>query len=423
MSSCLLFDLPRAGTALSDLLARLWHVVPDFHADLLVPVIPRALGPAADRQRLLCPIALSDALLDGEFRNELRQAIPGLILRLLDMDAAMDMLSVAANPVIDLPAGEIVEGWSRAMRTVQADLAHSRRWAILPAAQAIAVAHIDTGITPDHPCFSGSAPRLAEGLNLAELGLPACDPWPERARHVDRPGHGTATASVLMASEDHRLRGVLPGANLFPIRLSKGGGLADALRYAMSSQNCDVVSLSAGGVPAGLDVQAAARALYEGGVIVCAAADDMRPPLPGTILVSGSCIPPDAEPHLCLPWEGAARDPAVTISAPALDVAVAGWAGLGPIRLPTYRLASGTGLAAAMVAGAAALWLGRHGARALKGAELYGWRRVEAFRHCLRHSARPWSLAVIGHGKGVLDIDALLDTPLPPADRLDRTEF
>ncbi|MBN8487470.1 MAG: hypothetical protein J0M20_07075, partial [Burkholderiales bacterium] len=44
------------------------------------------------------------------------------------------------------------------------------------------------------------------------------------------------------------------------------------------------------------------------------------------------------------------------------------------------------------------------------------WQRVEAFRHCARASARvPAGWNPGAFGSGILDLEALLQCPLPPA--------
>ena len=74
------------------------------------------------------------------------------------------------------------------------------------------------------------------------------------------------------------------------------------------------------------------------------------------------------------------------------------------------------------VSGAAALWLAFHDAKLDPYADK-PWQRVEAFRHCLVHSARKparWDSALFG--AGILDMAALLDVPLPAPDTLTYNE-
>lgn len=436
----LLFDVPGSCTALAMLHKRLRLMYPLFHPDLLVPIIPRSIIPATDRRRLLCPAPLVAAI-QGQgnlsLKTLLAREAPGIIVTELDGDQAADMLAVAASPVMDsIPAGELVGGYSRALRAVRADVAHQRRWSVLPLAAGIAIAHIDTGIDETHPCFANDRPRVESGVNFVEPGHPPRDPYPRERTYVGMPGHGVRTASVLMASDENRMKGIVPGASLFPYRITDvtiidipgvRTKLADALLHSMQRRDCDVVSLALDDPtqPAS-SVVAAVAALYEGGVIMCCASGNVSPTvvapanLPGTIAVGGSMVPTDGPTMVHRPWDSASSGDEVDISAPADKVLRAHWHGLGDTVLPAYGIGDGTSYAASMVAGAAALWLARHGPRALKAAGLTGWKRVEAFRHCLKTSAQPWTGTVTGYGAGVLDVAALMDVPLPIAASLSR---
>ena len=159
---------------------------------------------------------------------------------------------------------------------------------------------------------------------------------------------------------------------------------------------------------------------YEAGVIVVAAAGDIVTEVtyPGrherVVTVSAT----DCHDH---PWIGAGRGLAVDICAVGVDVFHADVALVDGEEVPCYRTGgTGTGYAAAEVAGAAVLWLAYHG----RNLERYGrsWRRVEAFRECLTDSAHTpsvWNERL--WGAGILNLAELLRTPLPdPADLTSR---
>jgi hypothetical protein len=116
-------------------------------------------------------------------------------------------------------------------------------------------------------------------------------------------------------------------------------------------------------------------------------------------------------------------DPQIVVAAPGGDIwgtAVERQTGR-PGERYTYRWSDGTTFSAAYVAAASALWLEHHEA-ALAVRYREPWQRVEAFRHCVAQSARPFRNPPSKrlYGAGVLDVRALLDWPLPRADTLRR---
>jgi subtilisin family serine protease len=281
----------------------------------------------------------------------------------------------------------------------------------------IVVHQPDTGWT-SHPELGGDDPvgLLEQGQNFVERGTLPRDPM--TSGPLRQPGHGTATASVLgarpkttVAREDDGvmvdLLGVAPSVTVVPIRVTESviilgwqRRLAEAIEWAVSA-GARVISMSLGGI-GGSRLERACRLAEASGVIVVCAAGNYYPcvvaPASYSTVIAVAAIGPDGAP-----WRWSARGDAVTISAPGHRVWVAGWSKeLNPVA----RLGSGTSFATACVAGAAALWLARHGADTPKGdARVPG-----LFRAALDRAATPIGRA--GYGAGMLDVGRLLDLPL-----------
>ncbi|WP_236008004.1 S8 family serine peptidase [Nakamurella leprariae] len=123
------------------------------------------------------------------------------------------------------------------------------------------------------------------------------------------------------------------------------------------------------------------------------------------------------------PWAESHRGPNVDITAPGDAVWVAGF---DPARVdadgtcvPVVRAASGTSYSAAIVAGAAAVWLAHWGGRRRLTQRYPGVPLAWVFREALQRSATPHpdaSWDAVDFGPGVLDVHRLLTTPLPPPD-------
>ena len=109
--------------------------------------------------------------------------------------------------------------------------------------------------------------------------------------------------------------------------------------------------------------------------------------------------------------------PHIDVWGPANDInhAVASLKSDGTLDTDTYPSdGSGTSYATAHVTAAAAMWIVHHGVHI---DEMYGnmpWMRVEAFRQLLKSSSKP----IVGDqqpapGTGILNINVLLNAPLP----------
>lgn len=239
------------------------------------------------------------------------------------------------------------------------------------------------------------------------------------------PSHGTRTASLITggkikpAYENDGNTGILYDTNsallkLIPYRIAKtvvllgsGKDLVNAANHAISN-GADIMFMCMGSYPRPM-IEKVAKLAYDSGVIwVCAAGNEVEmvvaPALyPGTIAVAA--INPNEQP-----WRGTSYGAAVDIAAPGESVYVP-FADKDGREIMAYG--DGTSYATPHVAAAAALWKAFHSA-ALKEKYPEKWQVTEAFRYCLKKSARkPANWKDNLYGAGILDIDKLLKQKLP----------
>ena len=249
-------------------------------------------------------------------------------------------------------------------------------------------------------------------------------------------GHGTRTGAVLagyfvrqsLAGALNGYFGAAPQVPYVPARISNSvivsdaqPALAEAITYLVSI-NCKVITLSMGfplipifGGGVIPEVKRAINLAYDSGVIlICAAGNVVSKvvapaALNRTIAVGGSA-------QSDVPWIGSSCGPEVDLSAPAWPIYRATMDRSGK---PTYGFGDGTSFATALTAGAAALWLARHG-NALQAAYPQPWQRVAAFKKLVTANARVpaggWDTTHFGNG--ILNADALLLASLPAATSL-----
>jgi len=347
-------------------------------------------------------------------------------------------LEDAAGPAVvevlpDLPASFAAPPAAAIALPRDPDLPESapKHWSIenvkAPAAWAVTrgggvvVGHPDTGYRI-HDELTADALDLGRDRDVIDGDDDALDPL-ERGTGPEWlfPGHGTRTASVIAGRESGLLVGVAPAATIVPIRTIRtvirvfAGDVAKAIDYARSI-GVDVISMSFGGLPFP-GVHAALRRAVNDGIIVLAAAGQYAPfhvvvwpaAYPECLAVAGT----NAEDR---PWRYSSRGREVVVSAPGESI----WAPKvveGEVDQISHGY--GTSFAVAHVAGAAALWVARHGHAAL--VERYVAPRVqEAFRHLLgtKGFRRPASWDAGAMGAGILDVEALLNADLPPADEV-----
>lgn len=282
----------------------------------------------------------------------------------------------------------------------------------------IVIAHPDTGYTAHPELIEGSTLLAARGYDYEDDRSDPVDPLVGRA-----PGHGTATASVILSAPSGKrndrkksVTGVAPRASLIPIRVSSGVVHLSFRRlvrgiYHAIDEKAHVLSMSLGGPYASDSLQTAIRSAVNEGIIVIAAAGNVWPfvvypaKLDETLAVAAS----NCED---LPWSRSAKGDQVDVAAPGESVwrAKAGRSAGAPFAVAR---SSGTSYAAAMTAGLCALWLAFHGRRTLL--QRYGKENLAAaFRHVVKVSAKkPLGWNAAEYGSGIVNATGLLSLPLP----------
>lgn len=299
------------------------------------------------------------------------------------------------------------------------------------------IAHIDTGYDKSH---AARPERILENLERNFVdgdGEPNSAQDPNRGHLFDNSGHGTGTIGILagrqVAQNGNDYLGGAPDADILPIRIANSVLLvytsvfAQGLQYAVQQQ-CDVVSLSMGGLPSAAWNEAV-NAAYEAGVCIVAASGDCFGGLPThhvvyparyhrTIAACG--VMADGRPYYDLPktviegnW-GPDKSMTAALSAYAPNIP---WAKFG-CDTAIRQNGEGTSASTPQVAAAVALWYEKY-----KNLLPRDWRRVEAVRNALFTSAAPPDDANRQFlGRGILKANAALalapvmNLPKTPAD-------
>jgi hypothetical protein len=288
-------------------------------------------------------------------------------------------------------------------------------WALSPAGQdrgtGIHVFQPDTGVVSPHAELPNSLPSTPGARNFVEPGTKPVDPMTGK-----NPGHGTATASVVVSPANAGLTGSAPKATLTPLRALTSvvvfdqSNVAAAIDHARQS-GAHVITMSLGGVPSAA-LHAAVKAAVKANIIVLAAAGNCVGVVvyparyPETIAIGGSNFDDK-------PWRGSCRGAQVIVSAPAefVPCAEAKHPASGP---GMNRKGQGTSFAVALTAGVAACWLAHNGRDKLLQivAAKPGRTLQDMFRNLLRRSARKvagWPTDELGTGivnaKALLEID------------------
>ena len=246
--------------------------------------------------------------------------------------------------------------------------------------------------------------------------------WP-----LPNPGHGTATASVIVGqgTATEGIVGLAGRSLLVPIRATESvvqvfdSDVAKAVAHTRQV-GCHVVTMSLGG-KGFFGLRDEIQRAVDAGMIVMAAAGNFADIVTAPASYDNCLAVAATGPGDTL-WAESSRGTAVDVSMPGACVYVAGY---DDNKAPIVRMANGTSYAVAHLAAAAALWLAHHDRQLL--INKYGARRMQAaFLTTLR-----WpGVCVVppgwdpGYGVGRVDLLALLHAPLPePADLVNVTAF
>jgi len=314
--------------------------------------------------------------------------------------------------------GTNVPGWA----TIKLNVPTA--WQQVPGLGAgIAIGQPDTGFTEHWALFrdaagATSAIDKARDRDVLDGDDDSTDPLRARWWWKDNPGHGTATASVVVGRQGGKVIGSAPGADLVPIRaihsviLVFDGDVARAVNHART-HGCHVVSMSLGGVGFAMALRDAIGAAIDDGLIVLAAAGNQV----GFVVAPANYAEVVAVAATNIqdqPWSGSSRGTAVDVAAPGESVVVARALKSQSGTMFKAARGSGTSFSVALTAGVAALWLARHGRDALIAR--YGKPGIQpVFASLLRQTARRPAGWNADYGAGIVDAAALLVAPLPAA--------
>jgi serine protease len=245
--------------------------------------------------------------------------------------------------------------------------------------------------------------------------------WP-----FPNPGHGTATASVIVGqgTATEGIVGLAGRSLLIPIRATESvvqvfdSDVAKAVAHARQV-GCHVVTMSLGG-KGFFGLRDEIQRAVDAGMIVMAAAGNYADIVTAPASYDNCLAVAATGPGDTL-WADSSRGTAVDVSMPGACVYVAGYTDTTPI----VRMANGTSYAVAHLAAAAALWLAHHGREFL--INRYGARHIQA---AFLATVRWPGVCVVppgwdpGYGVGRVDLLALLNAPLPePADLVNVAAF
>jgi len=260
------------------------------------------------------------------------------------------------------------------------------------------VAQPDTGITAHAELADIS---VVPGFDVLDNDADPTDP-------LDgvNPGHGTATASVVVSGPAGTVTGSAPGASLMAIRAVESVfritqvSVARAIDWAVD-HGAHVITMSLGGIFS-FTLERALRRAVNADVIVLAAAGNCI----GSVVWPArfdECIAVAGVDIRDAKWRGSCSGAAVDISAPAENV----WRATVP---NGSGQGQGTSFAVALAAGTAALWLSHHGRANLIGAaRARGETLQDMFRRMAGATARrPSGWDSSSMGAGIVDAHALL---------------
>ena len=339
----------------------------------------------------------------------------------VDMDPTIGIGAFGANPCATNPPPldwvHTILHWPEAM----AEMSDATRGGI-----GISVGQPDSGYTL-HPNLGAAGLDLNRDRDVIDGDDDAIDDltpnpnWP-----LPNPGHGTATASVIVGqgTPTEGIVGLAGAARLVPIRATESvvqvfdSDVAKAVAHARQV-GCHVVTMSLGG-KGFFGLKGEIQRAVDAGIIVMAAAGNYvqivtAPASYDNCLAVAATGPGDT------PWVDSSRGRAVDVSMPGSCVYVAAYND----KTPLVGMGNGTSFSVAHLAAAAALWLAHHGRQVL--INKYGVKRIQAaFLTTLRWPGVCVVPAVWDpdYGVGRVDLLALLRAPLPePGDLVEVGAF
>lgn len=331
----------------------------------------------------------------------------------------------------------------------------------------ITVAQLDTGIIP-LPSLTQTY-KLSAGMSGLQLPdennrlpnfnfvQPDTEPWDNDPKAPSF-GHGTSTASLLVGWTDSRsrgassFRGVAPWIRLLPIKVTDSvimvghmptGGTADIKNLAAGidaaiQQGADIISVSLGALfDTERILQTTVQKALDQGIIIIAAAGQTFPvnliPLPARL---DGVIAVTASSKSGKPWKDGFTGKHIAWAAPGENIchirakkissgaspadfkdtltALVGRSGEMLTFAESMVSASGTSYSTAYTAAAAALWLQNHNRAGLIGR--YGLKNISKI---FSRTATRFAMDVPDdwdrnkHGAGILNIQRLIEAPLP----------
>lgn len=413
------------------------------------PPLALDVAPAPDLTPLYSLPAGADASLVGQFRQfglhrffVLKLPIDHIELeavlgdqkraRLFEVKALLRQHTQLASIAVDLPVEGLAGSGTTRPSTAATAGWHLTAIGVDAANRAgitgagVRIAHPDTGWTR-HPELPLACLDLDHQFNVFNPLLSAEEPledaWKTGQIGTFHSHHGTATGSVIVSTDvaatgTGDVLGVAPGARIIPIRcasavlLLSGVSLSIAILRAVFAR-ADVISMSLGGL-GGKHLQAVLKLAVARNIIPVAAAGNMFPlvvcPALYAETIGVAAIADTRQPMSSANASFAsASGCAVDIAAPGASILRAHWNEEAPWK--ALRSASdGTSYATAATAGAAALWLQKHGRQHLISGLRTGETLLDVFRGHLKRSA---SVPEIWDGQrmgaGVLHVPGLLD--------------
>ncbi len=422
------------------------EVRPDDASDALAAATAR-LGPGWEAEQLL-PDEPDLFVLRGPAEEEPGTAghaarAHDLVHDLQDMgrfervEADLPASAYWPEPETEPPAGgrfAVGRSGGRPSQPVPREWAHEairvrQAWALLAddvrGAKGVRIGHPDTGFS-DHVAILRAIDQASD-RDILDDDTSARDAMVDdrSVQPFTSPGHGTSTGSVIVGrgadTDDASIAGVAPAAVLVPIRTMKSviqifdSDVAKAVDHARTHR-CHVISMSLGGRGFfGLE-RAIRKAVDDELIVMAAAGNNVRfvvAPASYDECIAVAAVGPGDEP-----WSGSSRGSAVDVAAPGHRVFVANFDREPDPWLRKIGESSGTSYAVAHLAGVAALWLAFHGRDALVARyERSPLRLQDVFRRIVGETARRppgWNDAF---GNGIVDAEAVLNAPLPPAPR------